>query len=606
MAADASAGSTSGTATQADATSTSDSSDGVDGTDGNEATDGLDAADGLDTADGLDASDLGDTDIAWPGWDNATVYFVIIDRFHDGDPSNNTSYGRELDGEDNVGTFHGGDLAGLTAKLNEGFFSSLGVSAIWITAPYEQIHGWVVGGGGGFKHYAYHGYYPLDWTRLDANFGTEDELGTFVDTAHSMGIRVILDVVMNHAGYATAQDLTELNVDVVADGWQSATVDEYYDYIDFESESFKDWWGPQWVRADLGGNYSSPGTDLLTQSVSFLPDFKTESPVTNVKIPPFFANKADTGVVQYEDYRVRDYLISWLVRWVEEYGIDGFRCDTAKHVDLDAWGELSEAANAALRNWRLNNPDKAFPDSEYPDPQQPFWMTGEVFPHGVKKDDYYTVGGFDSLINFQFQKDVDDVLEDIPAIDSLYAEYAEAINSDPDFNVLTYISSHDTSLFFDREAKGDLEIQKLGGSLLLLCPGAVQIFYGDENAREKGPGAGDATQGLRSDYEFGANSGVFVHWQRLGLFRKRHPAIGGGSHKKLSDTPYTFRRALESDVVYAAIGASGEVTFDVSEDWQDGALVRDSYGGATATVDGGKVTFTATSNGVLLLEPVLD
>jgi uncharacterized repeat protein (TIGR01451 family) len=80
-------------------------------------------------------------------WDNATVYFVIVDRFFDGNPANNNSYGRptvDASGS-NIGTFHGGDIAGLTQKLNDGFFSDLGVNAIWITAPYEQIHGFVGG-----------------------------------------------------------------------------------------------------------------------------------------------------------------------------------------------------------------------------------------------------------------------------------------------------------------------------------------------------------------------------------------------------------------------------------------------------------------------------
>ena len=79
--------------------------------------------------------------------DNPIVYFVITDRFYNGNPANDHSYGRQKDGEQEIATFHGGDLAGLTAKLKEGYFRDLGVNALWITAPYEQIHGWVVGGG---------------------------------------------------------------------------------------------------------------------------------------------------------------------------------------------------------------------------------------------------------------------------------------------------------------------------------------------------------------------------------------------------------------------------------------------------------------------------
>ncbi|ETJ35452.1 Alpha-amylase, partial [human gut metagenome] len=103
-------------------------------------------------------------------WHNATVYFVLTDRFENGDPSNDQSYGRHKDGMAEIGTFHGGDLRGLTNKLD--YLQQLGVNALWISAPFEQIHGWVGGGTkGDFPHYAYHGYYTQDWTNLDANMG---------------------------------------------------------------------------------------------------------------------------------------------------------------------------------------------------------------------------------------------------------------------------------------------------------------------------------------------------------------------------------------------------------------------------------------------------
>ena len=88
-------------------------------------------------------------------WDNATVYFVLTDRFLNSDKSNDHSYGRGktqtgadvagLDTYTNPGTFHGGDLNGLTSKVEEGYFNDLGVNAIWITAPYEQVHGYTSG-----------------------------------------------------------------------------------------------------------------------------------------------------------------------------------------------------------------------------------------------------------------------------------------------------------------------------------------------------------------------------------------------------------------------------------------------------------------------------
>jgi alpha-amylase len=96
------------------------------------------------------------------------------------------------------------------ADQQTGLLQQLGVNALWISSPLEQIHGWVGGGTkGDFPHYAYHGYYTQDWTKLDANMGTEDDLRRLVDEAHKRGIRILFDVVMNHTGYATLADMQE-------------------------------------------------------------------------------------------------------------------------------------------------------------------------------------------------------------------------------------------------------------------------------------------------------------------------------------------------------------------------------------------------------------
>lgn len=105
-------------------------------------------------------------------WGNATVYFVITDRFRNGDTGNDTNYGRRTDyGSErlNAATFHGGDFRGMLEKAREGYFASLGVDVVWMTDVYEQIHGWMSGSGSvnDFPHYGYHGYYPLDYTQID-------------------------------------------------------------------------------------------------------------------------------------------------------------------------------------------------------------------------------------------------------------------------------------------------------------------------------------------------------------------------------------------------------------------------------------------------------
>ncbi|GAE29600.1 alpha-amylase family glycosyl hydrolase [Alkalihalobacillus hemicellulosilyticus] len=311
-------------------------------------------------------------------WDNATVYFAMTDRFYDGNPDNNQSYGRpQVDATgQNIGTFHGGDLQGLTDKLNEGYFFALGVNAIWITAPYEQIHGWVGGGSAGdFAHYAFHGYYALDYTMIDQNMGKIEEMREFVDTAHGQGIRVVLDVVMNHPGYNTLADMHQYGFGDpnVSDQWTPSsgqTWHDVHDYINYDHASaWTNWWG-NWVRAGIEG-YERCGNSEHTMCLAGLPDFRTDVR-SDIGLPPLLVNKwngEESG--QYDEWILpsatqlrtdlgiapADYISKWLAAWVEEFGIDGFRVDTAKHVELDRWQQLKDEANEALWNWREKNSD---------------------------------------------------------------------------------------------------------------------------------------------------------------------------------------------------------------------------------------------------------
>lgn len=524
--------------------------------------------------------------------DNPIVYFVITDRFLDGDPSNNRSYGRAPDGENEIGTFHGGDLAGLTRKLEEGYFRELGVNALWITAPYQQMLGWVVGGNKEFRHYGYHGYYALDYTVLDANLGTEAELARLVDTAHAQGIRVIFDVVMNHPGYADVASLSALGIDVLWKGWQQATPADVNSFIDYNNPAFANWWGPAWVRADLPGYTPGNSLDDRTMQLAYLPDFRTEAKEP-VELPPFLRTKKDTRAVYRPGTTVRGYLVEWLTRWVRDYGIDGFRCDTAKHVELEAWAELKRAGVAALAEWKAKNPQKKIDDA-------PFWMTGEVFPHGVVRSAYFD-NGFDNLINFDFQGRAKALAAgDWAGLDALYAEYAAALASGAaPWNVLSYLSSHDTELF---------PRQRLieGGTTLLLAPGGVQIFYGDEAVRPLGPSAGsDPQQGTRSSMAWSRlDAEVLAHWRLLGRFRQRHVALARGAHRKLGDAPYTFARIAANDRVVVSLGLTpgAAVQVPVADVLEEGAPLVDAATGARLVVAGGKVALTAGPSGMALLE----
>ena len=557
-------------------------------------------------------------------WDNASVYFLLTDRFCNGNTANDHSYGRGCDqngtpisGYKTEAAFQGGDFAGITKKINEGYFTDLGVNAIWLSAPYEQIHGYVVGGSANpsYLHYSYHGYYVLDYTEPDLNFGTREEFKTMVDTAHEHGIRIVLDIVMNHAGYNDLKTMDEYGFGS-ATGWQSyyyahqnTNNTDYHGFVDYDSQSaWAKWWGPDWIRCGLPG-YTA-GSGEVAGSLEGLPDFKTESTQT-VGIPELLKTKwtkegtYDAKVSKYgSSGTVRSYLVKWLTEWVKEYGVDGFRCDTAKHVEMESWKALKDAGKAALNEWRKNNPSA--PGANWTDD---FWMTGECFGHRAEKSNYFTSGAFDSMINFSFTAVGSCNVPAAGSIDGVYSDYASRFNSDPSFNMLTYLASHDTTLI-----TGD---RKYAGSFLLMCPGGIQIYYGDEINRPMAQVSSDSTPGAGHMFRSFMNwdsmdKDVLSHWQKLGQFRNNHLAVGAGQHKLISaysgSSGYIFARTYQKgdidDKIIAVLfaPANTQINIDCTGIFSDGTEVTNFYDETTAKVSGGKVTFNSGANGTILLQ----
>ncbi|MGN0504632.1 MAG: alpha-amylase family glycosyl hydrolase [Ruminococcus sp.] len=562
-------------------------------------------------------------------WDNATVYFLLTDRFNNGNKENDNSYERNDGLTNTVAAFQGGDFKGITQKINEGYFDKLGVNAIWVAGWYEQTHGYVVGGDGkkSFPHYSYHGYYGLDFTELDKNFGTEAEFKEMIDAAHSRGIRIVLDVVLNHPGYNSIYDMNEYGFGTLTSNAMNVYNNEknnpsqtnYHGVIKYNDGNASDWakwWGKDWIRAGLAG-YDNNGGGDLTGSVAYLPDFKTESQAS-LDIPEILktkwtregtynekVNEINDTMQKYNlgNKTVANYLVSWYAKWVEEYGIDGFRCDTAKHVDMSVWGKLSAACTQALKNWRAANPSAPGADWD-----EDFWTTGECFGMGLALgSNYYTTGGFDSMINFSFSADSKGGgctgMKKAGNLNNTYASYASAFASNPGRSVLTYISSHDTGMCRD-----DLYFQ---GSALLLMPGAVQIYYGDESNRQQVSCTiwDHVIRGFMNWTSM--DNGVLTHWQKVGTFRNNHVAVGAGSHTALSATGGTafsrnYNKNGVNDTVVCVVGANNNtsITITLNGAFKDGVTVKNTYTGDTAQVSGGKVTFNSGAHGTILIEQV--
>ena len=191
-------------------------------------------------------------------WDEAVIYMTVTDRFFDGDSENNEGVNK-----DNTVGYHGGDFAGLTAKLD--YLKELGINTIWITPIVENSDSETDNG--------YHGYWASDFEKINSYLGDEEQFATLITEAHERDMKIMVDVVLNHAGYNTEDKFAGMLRDA------STTI---------------------------------TGHDIYS-SLSGLPDFLTENE------------------------EVRDQLIEWQVQWMTDYPIDYYRVDTVKHVETLTW-----------------------------------------------------------------------------------------------------------------------------------------------------------------------------------------------------------------------------------------------------------------------------
>lgn len=514
-------------------------------------------------------------------WEGANLYFLLTDRFNNGDQTNDINYNRTKETAI-LRDFEGGDIKGIIQKIEEGYFTDLGINAIWFTPVVEQIHGGT-DEGTGFT-YGFHGYWTKDWTALDPNFGTKEDLHELVNVAHKNGIRIVMDAVINHTGPVTDLDTV---------------------------------WPNDWVRTEPQCNYQSYKTTTACTLVKNLPDILTESD-QNVELPDFLVQKwKNEGRYEQEIAELnaffkrtgyprapRFYIIKWLTDYITEFGIDGYRADTVKHIEESVWSDFKEQCDFAFAEWKKSHPDKVLDDNN-------FFLFAEVygynisnakaFDFGDKKVNYFDYG-FDAMINFEFKYNSKNDYEEN------FLRYSNILNNEIKGNtVINYLTSHDDGDPFDKERKKSIET----ATKLLLSPGISQVYYGDESARSliiEGT-EGDAT--LRSNMNWEQiNSDkktqeILNHWQKLGQFRRDHPAIGVGIHHMISKTPYVFSRTLKTDNFFdkVIVGLDlpiGSKQINISLIFKDGDVLIDKYSEKEVTVKNGSANLNTPFDIVLL------
>jgi alpha-amylase len=515
-------------------------------------------------------------------WEGANLYFLMTDRFLDGNNTKEVYFDRTRNTATLRG-FEGGNMKGIIQKIDEGYFDKLGVNAIWFTPIVEQIHDGVDEGTG--VTYGFHGYWTRDWTAIDPNFGTKKDLAELVTKAHAKGIRIVLDGVINHTGPVT-------DIDSV--------------------------WPNEWVRTGPQCDYKNYENTTACTLVKNLPDVLTESN-ENVDLPPFLIEKwkkegrYENEVASLDAFFKRTgyprapkyYIIKWLTDYILEFGIDGYRGDTVKHVDESVWTDFKTQCDYAFETWKKNNPTKVLDNNS-------FYTIGEVYNYSISNGQDFDFGdrkvnyfqhGFSNLINFEFKWNAAQ-----KSYEELFSMYSNKLSNElKRFSVLNYISSHDDGKPFDPKRTKSIE----SGTKLLLTPGISQIYYGDETGRSlviEGT-QGDATlrsfmnwEDVKSNLE---TQKILLHWQKLGKFRKNHPSVGAGIHKEISNKPYVFSRTYSKgkytdQVVIGLELNKGKKEIPVGTIFKNGSKIKDTYSGKTAIVSKGKVIFDSDFDMVLI------
>lgn len=431
-------------------------------------------------------------------WDEAVIYFMLTDRFSDGDPSNNNPNDEDYD-TNHPETYHGGDFQGIIDRLD--YLEELGINTIWITPIVDNVdHNHRHGKDG--AQYGYHGYWAKDFTKVDEHLGDLETFKELIDKAHDRGIKLMVDVVLNHTGYGMKMTDTGENIPNFPTTEEQAMFD--------------------------GMLRENPltGHDVLGE-IYGLPDFISE------------------------EGAVRDQIIQWQTDWLElaktDRGdtIDYFRVDTIKHMEDDSWVAFK------------NELTKVKPD---------FKIIGESWGAAFNNTaGYLNSGQMDSLLDFDFKRIASTFVNGrIEMAEAELAKRNEALHNTATLG--HFLSSHDEDGFLYHFMQGDEDLFKVAISLQLTAKGQPIIYYGEEIGMSgKAEGDMDLGLFSENrddfDWELTEDHHLIGHYQKILKARQAHSKVfAKGDRKHIHGTDEdgfsVFTRTHDGETVYVAINTT--------------------------------------------------
>ncbi len=450
-------------------------------------------------------------------WRDAVMYFVMLDRFANGDPSNDDPVGLEQPAD-----YQGGDLAGLREKIEEGYFASLGVNTLWITSPFDNADG-AGAGTDGHQYSGYHGYWPKDLDAVESRVGTEEELKEVIEVAHEHGLKVILDYVMNH--------------------------------VHSESPIYQD--NPGWFWPNNNG---SGGNCVCGSGCSWDDSYQRKRCWFTDYLPDLDFNNGDA----------RRWSVGNALMWAKALGADGFRLDAVKHIE-DVWltdlrarldGEVEEEQIFYLVGETYTGDRDLIKYYVRPDT-----MLDGQFDFPLRANILATI--------LRRQGSMNDLVGFLDANATFYGPGAVMSTFIGNHDVPRSIHiAEDNPLFGDwDDGKGrawnnrpglpgspnPFERMLVAYTLLMTTPGIPLIYYGDEIGL---PGAGDPDNRRFMQWDGYSDDQTWLRDQlaALGRVRREHEALRRGTRQTLGVTAnvYTYAMTSGGDTVIVVLNRGDE------------------------------------------------
>lgn len=480
-------------------------------------------------------TDFNGTTIGSPNWQDQVIYFILTDRFYNGNPTNDKIAGLEdqqgklydesivLPGQP-ASSYNGGDLEGIRQKLD--YIQNLGATAIWITPP---IKSQVAEG----NYHGFHGYWATDFTQVDPHMGTLAEYQALVSAAHDRGMYVIQDIVVNHVGdYQKIKDNLSITAEMVKEG-----VDSSEFILNPDSVPYKRPEQLPWAFNDVN-NYTvdefnnnsfynfnasiSNFTDMsqrYTWQSSNLDDINTENPV------------------------VRNLLRGYFRYWIDKTNIDGYRIDTVYYVEEDFFEDFinsTEPGNLGIRPHAATLGKNDFINFGEA------WSTDEKIVSGYTVSDSGTKR-IDSIIYFPLRFAIVDTISNgsktsaiSDVLQNRYRQTASVHYDNPD-RLVTFIDNHDVDRFA-KVMNGNDPLIKAAYGIIFTIPGIPQIYYGNEQGFNGECRAGMFAGSFKSEGQvqekdyFDESSEWYKFFQNLIKMRKENRVFRYNTLYVLKDT----------------------------------------------------------------------